>query len=150
MRSDPEYVGGPFTVNLDVENRPSYVEQIKWKITKDETSGEECQLVAQDEPPDPREQCWIIESPDSHIEVNLFEGIYHVSAQSLQKSEGGVTPSGVKRIQVDDILIVAIGDSVASGEGNPPWPCLEKKCELESRAMWVDDGMVPFPPQIDG
>jgi len=61
--------------------------------------------------------------------VRLPEGTFEVT---LTISGEGVEESSSESILVDDILIVALGDSYASGEGNPEIP--------GAPATWADDG----------
>lgn len=51
---------------------------------------------------------------------SLDQGDYMVTLTVA--AQNGQTNSVTKNIEVKDILIVSIGDSVASGEGNPDIP----------------------------
>jgi hypothetical protein len=68
------------------------------------------------------------ESPQ--VVVELPEGSY---ATSLEIRGGGQIHTLVGAIEVSDILVAVIGDSFASGEGNPEIP--------GDPARWADDGL---------
>ncbi|MEU6414711.1 SGNH/GDSL hydrolase family protein [Microbispora sp. NPDC046933] len=45
---------------------------------------------------------------------------------------GRTVSSGARTIEIDDRLIVLLGDSVAAGEGNPPW--IDRRCHRSAAA----------------
>ncbi|MBX6381526.1 MAG: SGNH/GDSL hydrolase family protein [Microbispora sp.] len=45
---------------------------------------------------------------------------------------GRTVSSGARTIEIDDKLIVSLGDSVAAGEGNPPW--IDRRCHRSAAA----------------
>ncbi|WP_182909305.1 SGNH/GDSL hydrolase family protein [Microbispora sp. H13382] len=45
---------------------------------------------------------------------------------------GRTVSSGARTIEIDDRLIVSLGDSVAAGEGNPPW--IDRRCHRSAAA----------------
>lgn len=54
------------------------------------------------------------------MSVRLAEGSYEVEMTALVRLEGGnVATRTSRRVVVDDLLVVAVGDSYASGDGNP-------------------------------
>lgn len=57
------------------------------------------------------------------------EGIYQITVK-LRNNDGG-GPQGTRRITVQDFLIVSIGDSSASGQGNPDVPGRPKGFEVD-------------------
>jgi hypothetical protein len=78
------------------------------------------------------------ESSTAEAEVLLTEGDYVVS---LTVSAGGQNATATEEIAVEDHLIVAIGDSYASGEGNPETNAIDSS-EGTDRVVgiWADDG----------
>jgi lysophospholipase L1-like esterase len=88
---------------------------------------------------------WRITGPDgplltrstslSGIEVQLPEGTYRVALDVQAALGWGTATARVERqVVVEDLLIVAVGDSYASGEGNPERPRLSG----EDEAVWAD------------
>ena len=57
-----------------------------------------------------------------HATIDLFQGSYTVKLQAKGLRSFKMPLIATQKIQVKDILIVAIGDSYASGEGNPVVP----------------------------
>ncbi len=94
------------------------------------------------------------------LSVRLAEGTYRVRLSVSGTDKMGVPCSGSseKDVKVEDFLIVVIGDSYASGEGNPerrtqgskyvnaflPPLGLNYKYWLTTR--WADDGSASMPP----
>ncbi len=77
-----------------------------------------------------------ITTESSQAVVELPEGSYQVS---LALRGDGQTYTLTEEVVVDDILIVSLGDSFASGEGNP---------EVPGRPpQWADDGSDGVSPQ---
>ena len=78
--------------------------------------------------------------------VELPEGTFTVR---LVARENGVPRTVTKEILVNDILIVAIGDSMTSGEGNPERPILENPLNAFVPNIWADEfvvaGIRPHP-----
>ena len=83
--------------------------------------------------------------PNPHWTVTLSEGIYDVSMTIYLASDVLTTgmPAGVvaqntisNRVLIEDILIVSIGDSFSSGEGNPERGRLNPYPD----ALWANDG----------
>ncbi len=70
-----------------------------------------------------------LRSAGSQAAVRLPEGIFEVT---LTIAGEGFEETTSESIVVDDILIVSLGDSYASGEGNPEVP--------GAPATWADDG----------
>ena len=99
----------------------------------------ELRVVLQAQDPDGPARCadaqysWRVTNPASErlalpvtvggcqTEVLLPEGEYDVVAESTRGAVGVAPRSGRARISVQDWLVVALGDSVGSGEGNPPF-----------------------------
>jgi lysophospholipase L1-like esterase len=75
-------------------------------------------------------------SESSQLVVDLPEGDYQIS---LEVRGGGQARAIEDEIAVRDLLIVSIGDSFASGEGNPDIP--------GEPAQWADDGGGDSSPQ---
>ncbi|NNL14260.1 MAG: hypothetical protein HKO82_11310 [Acidimicrobiia bacterium] len=72
-------------------------------------------------------------------EVQLAEGSYLVS---LTVSAGGQLATATEEIIVADHLIVAIGDSYASGEGNPEANTIDSSGAIDRVVgIWADDGV---------
>jgi hypothetical protein len=77
---------------------------------------------------------------DGHWSVRLAEGLYDVTVEVTVTAGGRTaTDTGEREVLVDDILIVAMGDSYASGEGNP---AADRRIVngIPTRAIWGDDG----------
>lgn len=73
---------------------------------------------------------------DGDLVALLPEGRFQVEARAIVAIPWGtVTLAGRETIAVDDILVVAIGDSYASGEGNP-----EVRRIGSTAATWADGG----------
>ena len=49
------------------------------------------------------------------------EGVYNVEVEELRKSDNKVMAKGSGEVVVQDFLIIGLGDSNASGQGNPPF-----------------------------
>lgn len=70
-------------------------------------------------------------------QTRLPEGTYDVTLDvTWRLGEVTATDAATSRVRVDDILIVSVGDSMSSGEGNPE---VARKAGDES-AVWADDG----------
>jgi lysophospholipase L1-like esterase len=68
------------------------------------------------------------------VEVALVEGPYQVSLEvAAGLPWGRAVGRSTRRVLVEDLLVVAIGDSYASGEGNP-----ERPREGSAGAQWAD------------
>ena len=68
-----------------------------------------------------------------HLDVSLGEGDYTVEMRLLIRLPWGtLTSRTVAGITVEDLLVVAIGDSYASGEGNP-----ELRRDASRSALWA-------------
>jgi len=111
---------------------------------------------------------WMIDGPDPAIDVRatgprpvvrLPQGTFSVSV-TVQIADGR-TGSARKTIRVKDILIIALGDSLLSGEGNPEVPACWKGAEKSARgwahrgrldppkpARWADGGPDGDQPQV--
>ncbi|VDM47850.1 unnamed protein product [Toxocara canis] len=75
----------------------------------------------------------------SHCRVDWIapiQGDYIVSVSGHMQSESGTTLSGSVVVKISDRWIVAIGDSFASGEGNPDIPIVSSKT---AHAQWISD-----------
>lgn len=71
-----------------------------------------------------------------HLDLALPEGDYRVEMRLLVRIPWGtLTSRAIEDVSVDDILVVAIGDSYASGEGNP-----ERRRDVGRPALWADGG----------
>ncbi|MBN2114364.1 MAG: hypothetical protein JW785_09585 [Acidimicrobiia bacterium] len=70
-----------------------------------------------------------------YLELQLAEGRYYVSleVQAALPWGGGARARSGREVAVEDVLVVALGDSYASGEGNP-----EKPRRGEAGAIWAD------------
>ena len=78
-------------------------------------------------------------SSAAEAEVPLTEGNYLVS---LTVSAGGQLATATEEIAVEDHLIVAIGDSYASGEGNPEANTIDNSGPITRViGIWADDGV---------
>jgi hypothetical protein len=82
----------------------------------------------------------------SHVSVQLPEGLYDVTLTVY--AAGGVDASGTptnivaqrsvtRRVPIEDILIVSIGDSFSSGEGNPE---RVRGQAGNNEVQWAEDG----------
>ena len=81
---------------------------------------------------------------DRHLDLLLPEGDYRVEVGALLDVPWGkVVARDVQTIRVSDILIVSIGDSYASGEGNPEVP----REGSETAALW-GDGATPYAESL--
>jgi lysophospholipase L1-like esterase len=77
------------------------------------------------------------------LEIELPEGQYQVSLEVEASSPwGSVRGRTIRQVAVEDLLVVAIGDSYASGEGNPERP----QVEGASGAQWAD---APDDPEAE-
>ena len=78
-------------------------------------------------------------SPTSPNMIPLFSSNPPVEGQWVDALE----VSFKKKIYVEDILIVSIGDSLSSGEGNPELrtPVSEPDCLYGKQVQWADDGV---------
>jgi lysophospholipase L1-like esterase len=77
------------------------------------------------------------------LEIDLPEGRYQVSLEVEASSTwGSVRGRTTREVAVEDLLVVAIGDSYASGEGNPERP----QVEGASGAQWAD---APGDPETE-
>jgi hypothetical protein len=75
-------------------------------------------------------------APES--EIRLAEGPYDVS---LTVTSGDRNATATRSIEVSDILIVAIGDSYASGEGDPESNEIDSSGRIDRVVgIWADDG----------
>lgn len=73
---------------------------------------------------------------DPNLDVALPEGEYRVELRLLIRIPWGtITTRTVTDVRVEDLLVVAIGDSYASGEGNP-----ERRRGDGSPAVWAQGG----------
>jgi hypothetical protein len=108
-----------FTVVLDA----SQVELVDGNARSIPIDGYEWTLVGKDESK-------LVASESSQAVVELPEGTF---AASLEIRGGGQVRELTGEIEVNDILIVSIGDSFASGEGNPEIP--------GDPPRWADDGL---------
>jgi lysophospholipase L1-like esterase len=71
-----------------------------------------------------------------HLDVSLAEGDYQVDLRLLVRLPwGSITTRTRQDLTVDDLLVVAIGDSYASGEGNP-----ETRRDGDRPAAWAEGG----------
>lgn len=79
---------------------------------------------------------WSGAGPQPTWELCLPEGTYDLSL-TIDATDGFTTNSATGSIvvSIQDFLIVSMGDSYASGEGNP-----EKHVTEPDRAYWADDG----------
>lgn len=69
-----------------------------------------------------------------HLDLLLREGTYRVALTVLFDIGARPASARVDRVvEVDDLLVVAIGDSYASGEGNP-----EVRADAAARAVWAE------------
>ncbi len=92
---------------------------------------------------------WTVTDPDSgrpalpvtiggcQTEVLLPEGEYHVVAETTRRAVAGAPRSGRARVSVQDWLVVALGDSVGAGEGNPPFRDGRSGCNRSDEAGQV-------------
>jgi lysophospholipase L1-like esterase len=88
--------------------------------------------------------------------VRLPEGSYAVTV--TVRHPDGRTGSARETIRVNDLLIVALGDSLATGEGNPeepaPWdragaiPVLRGRLDPTTPARWADGGPDGDQPRV--
>jgi hypothetical protein len=77
-------------------------------------------------------------SASAEAEVQVAEGEYLVS---LSVSAGSREATATERIAVEDHLLVGIGDSYASGEGNPESNQVDSSGRVERVVgIWADDG----------
>ncbi len=77
-------------------------------------------------------------TPDAATEIRLAEGSYVVS---LTVAAGGQTSTVTEDIDIRDYLLVGIGDSYASGEGNPETTEVDSSGRLpRAVGIWADDG----------
>jgi lysophospholipase L1-like esterase len=92
-------------------------------------------------------------------EIRLPQGVYSVNA-TLRAADGR-TGSARQTIRVRDILIVVLGDSLATGEGNPEVPAswdgvsdsgggsfLRSRVEPAKAALWADGGPDGDKPRV--
>ncbi len=108
---------------------------------------------------------WTIDSRDGAIglrvsgprpRVRLPQGTYSVTV--TVRLADGRTGSARETIRVKDILIVALGDSLATGEGNPEkpaiWegagtaPALRGRLDPPTPAVWADGGPDGDQPRV--
>ncbi|HUU62105.1 MAG TPA: hypothetical protein VMX37_06950 [Acidimicrobiia bacterium] len=69
------------------------------------------------------------------IEAHLPEGVYRVALDvEAALGWGTATARTERQVVVEDLLIVAVGDSFASGEGNPERPLASGQAD----AVWAD------------
>jgi len=70
-----------------------------------------------------------------HLELQLAEGRYQVSleVEAALPWGGGARARSRSEVSVEDLLVVAVGDSYASGEGNPERPRRDR-----AGAIWAD------------
>ena len=79
-------------------------------------------------------QALLYSSAHPEILVTVPEGAYQVTVSTrVDLGPASITASASGRFTVDDILIVALGDSYASGEGNP-----EVRRRDGGEARWAD------------
>jgi hypothetical protein len=127
---------------IDIWNDPNYVQN------KDPKTGQRLgYTVLFDDSPtfntDPNDPIvsasWVIQAPDGHNVAtlsgtspssNLAEGTYAVTLHVTTAQ--GHSSSETQDIRVRDILIVSIGDSAASGEGDPDIT------DGNGNALWAD------------
>jgi hypothetical protein len=97
---------------------------------------------------------WTVSRPDGTIVlrasglrpiVRLAEGNYAASA--LVRLGDGRSGSARETIRVKDVLVVALGDSLATGEGNPEQPARWDEAPVDARGWfrgvrWVPVGFV--------
>jgi lysophospholipase L1-like esterase len=100
------YVNPPngYTVLLDASNSSGIVRTTTFAWTVTDSKGHSTSLKGE------------------HPRINLFQGSYQVKLK-VTGLRGTTKPLfATVQVQVKDVLIVAIGDSYASGEGNPVVP----------------------------
>jgi lysophospholipase L1-like esterase len=77
------------------------------------------------------------------LEVDLPEGRYQVSLEvEASLPWGSARGRSTREVAVEDLLVVAMGDSFAAGEGNPERP----RAEGTSEAQWAD---APGDPETE-
>lgn len=85
---------------------------------------------------------WATSLPEGEYRVTLDLDIHPALPITGQTIANLTSPSVSSQLIVEDILIVALGDSFSSGEGNP-----ERTRNSVSEAKWADDGT--YSPDSD-
>jgi hypothetical protein len=150
LPNTPSYVNGDagpggaprFSVDLDLKvaepagtRRPVSIESASWTVRAFGCTprvGITCPGVTAEG-----------QSPD----VALPEGVYDASVTFSGRTSGPlrrvVSGRATQRIRVEDFLIVSIGDSYASGEGNPEQVRRSKQGDCDRQLVfWADSGTV--------
>ena len=91
-----------FDVTLKLESTPDPVAAYVWTLTPEDTTTEP--VTAEGVSP----------------QVKLAGGVWQAEVREIR--DGETTDAGSGTVNVKDILIVAVGDSYGSGEGNPEAP----------------------------
>ena len=119
-----DYHWDPITMTYDT----SYVYPTSWKVTFDgcQTSEDHASPTA---PPD-YEYWWSVDGKPFVLAYNKCVWNYPftnkdshpVQLSVMKNSDGSLTTFPAQTVQIKDYLIVSMGDSLASGQGNPDIP----------------------------
>jgi len=123
LRNTKDYANpGRFHVTLDAGNSSGAIASYQWTVVE-KKAGFTVPLFTQP-----------LDVPT--LELDLPEGLY--TALLTVRGVDGSKATRQQDFQVKDLLIVALGDSLASGEGNPERPAT-RNGQVTISAEWADD-----------
>lgn len=131
MHNSATFVQAPsFRVNLDAgpSTADAAITAFNWSITGDQLPNATLNLPA------------TITRTGRQPSLDLPQGVYYVN---LTITAGADTVTFTDTVRVKDLLIVSMGDSVSSGEGNP-----EINRSLVSNPQWADTEFGPLSPDV--